>query len=90
MLARLQGVVTFPSYHTVLAILFAYAHRGRWSFPIFLLINCLMIASIPSEGGHYLSDVLAGAGLAVVAIAAARLILRRNIRVPVPVVPQDR
>jgi hypothetical protein len=86
-LARLQGVVTFPSYHTVLAILFAYAHRGRWSFPIFLLINCLMIASIPSEGGHYLSDVLAGAGLAVVAIAATRVILWRNIRVPVPVVP---
>jgi hypothetical protein len=86
-LSRLQGVVTFPSYHTVLAILFAYAHRGRWSFPIFLLINCLMIASIPSEGGHYFSDVLAGAGLAVVAIAAARVTLRRSIRVPVPVVP---
>ena len=47
-----------------------------------------MIASIPSEGGHYLSDVLAGAGLAVVAIAAAWVILPRNIRVPVPVVEQ--
>lgn len=86
-LARLRGIVTFPSYHTVLAILFAYAHRGRWSFPVFLVINCLMIASIPSEGGHYLSDVLAGAGVAVVAIAAARVILRRDIRLPVPVVP---
>jgi hypothetical protein len=86
-LARLRGIVTFPSYHTVLAILFAYAHRGRWSFPIFLIINCLMIASIPSEGGHYLSDVLGGIGLGVVAIVAARVILRRDFRVTVPIVP---
>ncbi len=85
-LARLRGIVTFPSYHTVLAILFAYAHRGRWSFPVLLVINCLMIASIPSEGGHYLSDVLAGAGLAVVAIAAARVILRHDFRSSVPIV----
>jgi PAP2 superfamily len=84
-LARLRGIVTFPSYHTVLAILFAYAHRGRWSFPVFLVINCLMITSIPSEGGHYLSDVLAGAGLAVVAIVSARLILQRDTRGPLPV-----
>ena len=86
-LARLRGIVTFPSYHTVLAILFAYAHRGRWSFPVFLVINCVMIASIPSEGGHYLSDVLAGTGLAVVAIVTARVILQCDTRVPVPVVP---
>jgi hypothetical protein len=85
-LARLRGIVTFPSYHTVLAILFAYAHRGRWSFPVFLVINWLMIASIPSEGGHYLSDVLAGVGLAVVAIASARVILRRDFRSPVPII----
>lgn len=85
-LARLRGIVTFPSYHTVLAILLAYAHRGRWSFPVFLVINCLMIASIPSEGGHYLSDVLAGAGLAIVAIAVARVILRHDFRSPVPII----
>jgi membrane-associated phospholipid phosphatase len=82
-LGQLRGIVTFPSYHTVLAILFTYAHRSRRSFPVFLIINCLMLVSIPSEGGHYLSDVLAGAGLAVVAIVAARVILQRDIRAPV-------
>jgi membrane-associated phospholipid phosphatase len=45
-----------------------------------------MIASIPSEGGHYLSDVLAGAGLAIVAIAVARVILRHDFRSPVPII----
>jgi hypothetical protein len=30
-LARMQGIVCFPSFHTVLAILVVYAHRGvRW------------------------------------------------------------
>jgi hypothetical protein len=69
----LQGIVVLPSYHTVLGVLFVWAHRGlRWSFPVFLLLNLLMLASVPSEGGHYLVDLLAGLAVAVIAIAAAR------------------
>jgi hypothetical protein len=80
-LARMQGIVCFPSYHTVLAILLIYAHRGlRWSLPPVLVINSLMLLSIPSEGGHYLADMFAGGSVAVVAIA-----ITRNARKAAPV-----
>jgi hypothetical protein len=72
-LARMQGIVCFPSYHTVLAILLIYAHRGlRWSLPPVVAINGFMLLSIPSEGGHYLADIFAGGGVALVAIAITR------------------
>jgi hypothetical protein len=64
-LTQMQGIVCFPSYHTVLAILLVYAHRGiRWSFPPVLVVNGLMLLSIPSEGGHYLADMIGGAAVA--------------------------
>jgi hypothetical protein len=72
-LARMQGIICFPSYHTVLAILLVYAHRGlHWSLPPVVTINGLMLLSIPSEGGHYLADMFAGSGVAVVTIAITR------------------
>jgi hypothetical protein len=71
--AELQGIIVLPSYHTVLAVLFVWAHRGLpWTFPIFLVLNLAMVASVPSEGGHYLVDLLAGLAVAVIAVAAAR------------------
>jgi hypothetical protein len=73
MLARMQGIICFPSYHTVLALLLVYSHRGlRWSLPPILVINGLMLLSIPSEGGHYLADLFAGGGVAVATIAITR------------------
>ena len=58
----MQGIVTFPSYHTVLAILFVYTHRGlRWTFPPVAVLNGLMLAAIPSVGGHYVVDMIGGA-----------------------------
>ncbi|MGO8921112.1 MAG: phosphatase PAP2 family protein [Stellaceae bacterium] len=70
-LSRLQGLISFPSFHTTLAVLFPYAARRR---PVALLITALvngaMIVAIPTEGSHYFVDVLAGAAVAVLAIAA--------------------
>lgn len=72
-LKEIEGIICFPSYHTSLACVFVYAHRGlywtRW--PV-LVLNALMLLSIPSQGGHYLSDVVAGIGAALLAIGAAR------------------
>jgi hypothetical protein len=49
------GIISFPSLHTVMAILFAVAHRdNRWSFPIFLTLNLLMLTAIPYSGNRYL------------------------------------
>ena len=80
-LTRMQGIICLPSYHTVLALLLIHAHRGlRWSMPPVALLNALMLISIPSEGGHYLADMAAGAPVALAAIAAARLLCRRDPR----------
>lgn len=71
-LGRVEGIITFPSFHTTLAILFPYVLRGsRRVFPGAALLNGLMLLSIPSEGGHYLVDVIAGALVAAFAIWAA-------------------
>lgn len=72
-IAHIDGLATFPSFHTTAAILLAWSMRnvpvGRW---VFLVLNVLMIAATPTHGGHYLTDVIAGAGLAVVSIALAQ------------------
>ncbi|MGZ5809516.1 MAG: phosphatase PAP2 family protein [Xanthobacteraceae bacterium] len=69
-----NGVVTFPSFHTVLGIIITYALRGtRWIFVPALGINGLMLVSTLPEGGHHLIDLFAGAAIAVVAIVVVQL-----------------
>lgn len=67
-LASLKGIVTLPSYHTVLAIIFAYAYRGSVLYLASYFINGLMLLSTPSHGGHYLTDMIAGSLVAIVSI----------------------
>lgn len=56
-----QGLVSLPSFHTALAVLFTYSLRR---FPRLVCIaaplNVVMILSTPTQGGHYLADVIAG------------------------------
>lgn len=68
-LAAAEGLISFPSFHTALAVLTIWASwswpRVRW--PAFIL-NVLVIVSTLPEGGHYLVDLFAGGAIAVVAI----------------------
>jgi membrane-associated phospholipid phosphatase len=67
-------LITFPSGHTVLAIITTYALRSsRWTLVPALLVNGMMLVSTIPHGGHYLVDVIAGAAIAACAIAAVRL-----------------
>jgi membrane-associated phospholipid phosphatase len=69
-LSHLQGLISFPSYHTVLAVLLTHAHRrSKLLIPI-AAINGVMLLSIPPFGGHYLTDMIGGAIVALLAIAA--------------------
>lgn len=68
----LKGVITFPSFHAVLALLFVWAHRGSVSVIPAAVLNLLMLVAIPSEGGHYLVDIFGGFAVVAVAIPAAR------------------
>jgi len=74
-LSRLEGLINFPSFHTTLAVLFAYVMRRRpVLFTAAVLLNGVMIVSVLTEGGHYLVDVIAGAAVTGGAIwATARL-----------------
>ena len=79
------GIVSFPSFHTVMAVQFAYAYRSlRLVFPTAIGLNALMIVSVPYAGDHYFIDVLAGAVIAIAGIAVARWIMQiqRLVRPP--------
>ena len=70
---EMQGVVQFPSLHIALAIVFAYCARGvKILFPVFVVLNILLALGTPAFGGHHLTDIIAGALLAVLAIIGLR------------------
>ena len=69
-LARIEtvGLIAFPSYHTVMAILVPLAlWPVRWLRWPALLVNAAMMPFIVVHGGHYVIDLMGGA---VVALAS--------------------
>jgi membrane-associated phospholipid phosphatase len=73
--STLGGIITFPSFHAAAAVLALWGLWCVWWLrPLALIANVSMLLATPLIGGHYFVDVIAGAGLSVLAIAAARLI----------------
>ena len=76
-----RGLVTFPSFHAVMAVLLIYASFPLRRFRLFAIpCNVIMLFSLPAEGGHYLVDVLAGIAVALLGIWLAERILPREIK----------
>jgi membrane-associated phospholipid phosphatase len=77
-LAALHGLVGAPSFHTTAAILFIIAgwpnRLLRWPC---LVVNGAMLLSVPVEGTHYLSDIIAGILVALAAELTMATLLRR-------------
>lgn len=71
-LSAMQGIVTFPSYHMVMALLLTNAFRGTRLLGVIAALNAVMVLSTPVFGGHYLVDMLCGAVIAVLAAALLR------------------
>jgi hypothetical protein len=70
---EMAGVLTFPSFHAISAILYVWAFWPiQWLRPFNLLCNGTMIVSTPVGGGHFLVDVIAGIAVAASCISAAR------------------
>jgi membrane-associated phospholipid phosphatase len=75
----LQGIITMPSYHTVLAILLTYAYRGTgpgggmgpvgWAVAV---LNGVMLVAIAPIGGHYFVDMIGGGAIALLCILGSR------------------
>jgi hypothetical protein len=69
----MQGVVEFPSLHMALALLYPYAMRGvPVLFPVFLVVDVLVILTTPVIGGHHFADLWGGAVVALAAIWITR------------------
>lgn len=77
-LSHMTGVISFPSFHTVLALAYAYGFRktGIIGHAI-AVINILMLLTVPYIGGHYLIDMIAGAGTVLVALGIVKWGMKR-------------
>jgi hypothetical protein len=65
-LLNIEGFVTFPSFHTQSAILYAWALWPiKWVRWPAVLFNAAIISTTPVSGAHYAVDVIAGALLVV-------------------------
>ena len=72
-LTAMVGIVTFPSFHTVLAMLVIYIVRGTGVVGhLFMAWNVIMLISIPPFGGHYLADMIGGGTVLAVSIGMFR------------------
>lgn len=77
----LTGILTFPSYHTLLAILVVLAFRGLPRvFPVVVAFQLAIVLATRGVGGHYFADIAAGAAIAFLANLAARILLRGCMR----------
>ncbi len=76
--ASAAGIVCFPSFHVVWAVLSAWSLQSIKPLRIPSAIVCfLIIVSTMTTGWHYVADVLAGIAVAAVSIACANLVIRK-------------
>jgi hypothetical protein len=75
-LNELRGLVSAPSFHAASGVLYiAAAWRcGRVRWPL-ICLTLAMLLSTPVEGTHYLSDMILGALVALVALASVSMIM---------------
>lgn len=79
-LAKMTGVVSFPSFHTAMALAYIWGFRNTgpigWAA---IALNLVMLCAIPWYGGHYLVDMIAGAVVMLVSLAIVRIALRPSL-----------
>jgi membrane-associated phospholipid phosphatase len=76
-----KGLIGFPSYHAVLALLVMYyAWGARWLRWPAIVLNLLVLAATPIQGGHHAVDVLGGALVSVIAIYGARACMSDRVK----------
>jgi hypothetical protein len=82
---ELRGIIGFPSYHTVQALVLVWYARHvpvlRW---VSLALNLAVLAATPVHGGHHLVDLFGGGAVAFAAILIADRIVAaaRNAQAP--------
>jgi len=81
---NIKGIVAFPSFHTVMALVcIFYAWSFRFLKYIFLILNVLVIFAVPLHGGHHLVDIFGAVIFTAIALVIAGLnerYFRKNFR----------
>ncbi len=71
------ALVTFPSFHAIWALALVYIHRGNGRLTLAVAtLNAAVLASVISEGGHYLVDLIAGVIVFAAVVPVARVLVR--------------
>jgi membrane-associated phospholipid phosphatase len=65
-----EGIITFPSFHTIWAVLLISAYHRSALFVPMLVINGLMVVSTMTTGMHYWIDVVGGLAICAAVIPA--------------------
>lgn len=78
---ELGGIITLPSFHAASAVLLTYPYRHiKPVFVLLILLNSSMLFATPTEGGHYLVDVVMGVVVAAMSIYGYRVMLSKTTR----------
>lgn len=72
----ITGVVAFPSYHMIMALLVVWFTRGTFAFLPAALVNTAMIPATLSHGGHHLIDLVGGLAVFVLGVWIANRLIR--------------
>ncbi len=73
-LAEMTGVVSFPSFHTSMALAYCWAFRKTGVIGMGIMaLNLVMLCAVPFFGGHYLVDMVAGAAAMLLSLALVKL-----------------
>jgi hypothetical protein len=85
---EIRGLVGFPSYHTLQALVLAWhARREPWLRWPALALNLVVLVAIPVQGGHHLMDMLGGVVVTVAAILISRRLVEGAKRAKKPAAP---
>lgn len=69
-----DGIVSFPSFHASMAVMYAGVMRGtRYGFAASLILNGLMLLSTVPIGAHYFVDVIGGCAVGLASLRAAQM-----------------
>ncbi|EKF19544.1 hypothetical protein NA2_06607 [Nitratireductor pacificus pht-3B] len=70
------GLIAFPSFHTVMALMSIWFMRTiRPLFPLFVIVNMLMLPAILVHGGHHFVDLFGGLAAFAIGHALAQSLL---------------
>lgn len=76
--STLGGLIAFPSFHMVMALIAAWFSRKNWIGVLIIPLAVLMGPATLLHGGHHLIDLIGGVVVFGAALALARLVVRAS------------